>query len=161
MSDILEGKLTFDRCIATTDQLPTLAKLARILGPQGLMPNVKTGTLTTDAESAVRLALRNTPFKIDKDAALFRLLFARSSYSEKDALENLKCILDYLQSHNKTTEDGKFIEEVRLLCGSHRIVVARSEYGQASGPKFMVALERLRAQVAARKASLLTSAASQ
>lgn len=155
VTDILEGNLVFDRCIATTDQIAMLAKLARVLGPKGLMPNIKTGTLTSDAEGAVRLALCNSPFKIDKESALFKLSFARSSFAESDAKSNLRCILDYLQTHNKTVEDGRFIEMARLIAGERVVPIAQSEYGQTSGPKFMVALEKLRAQVAARKATLL------
>lgn len=162
VGDILEGKLHFDRCIATTDQMPVLARLARILGPQGLMPNVKTGTLTTDVEGAIRAALANTPFRIDKEAALFRMPFARLSWSLEEARANLRVIMEYLSSQNKTTDDGKFVEAATLMIESadapsespHIVHLAKSEYGQSTGPKFMAALLRLRAQVAAQKVAM-------
>ena len=150
---IMDGSLQFERCIATIDQMPILAKLARILGPKGLMPNVKTGTLTTDVTTAVKAALSNTPFKIEKETALFQMPFARPSFSEEDTKANLKIVMDYLQAQNKTTEDGRFIEEAAFLLGDIvRIPICKSEYGQTKGPKFMAALERLRAEIAERNA---------
>lgn len=161
VDDILEGKLHFDRCLATTDQMSVLARLARILGPQGLMPNVKTGTLTTDVEGAIRGALANTPFRIDRETALFRLPFARLSWGLEEARANLRVIMEYLSSQNKTTDDGRFVEAAALMIDpidaasgdAHTIHLAKSEYGQSTGPKFMVALLRLRAQAAAAAAA--------
>lgn len=156
VQSILEDKLQFDRCIATVDQMPVLARLARVLGPRGLMPNTKTGTLTTDVEGAVRAALLNTPFRIEKDTGLLSLPIALPQFSEADVRANLKVVLDYLQSQNKTTEDGKFIETAHLLVGGMAVPLSRGEYGQASGPKFLMALEKHRALVAAREAASRT-----
>ena len=80
--DLLPGLITntlpaFNRCIATTEMLPVVMKVARILGPKGLMPNVKTGTLTEDVTAAVRSALLNVPFKIEKNAGLLNLSIAK------------------------------------------------------------------------------------
>jgi large subunit ribosomal protein L1 len=148
--DILEDKLQFDRCIATVDQVPVIAKLARVLGPKGLMPNAKTGTLTTDVVGAVKAALLNTPFKVEKDTALFRIAIAKPSFSETDLKANLKIVMDYLLSQNRTTDDGKFVESAQLSVDTFSVEISRSEYGQSSGPKYMLALEKLRAQIAAR-----------
>lgn len=150
---ILDNKLEFDRCIATVDQMPVLAKLARVLGPRGLMPNTKTGTLTTDVEGAVRSALLNTPFKIEKETGLFALPIALPDFSEADLRANLKVALEYLQSQNRTTEDGRFIETAHLVVGETEVAISKGEYGQAGGPKFLMALEKHRAMVAAREAA--------
>lgn len=150
VSEILEDRLQFDRCIATIDQMPILAKLARVLGPKGLMPNTKTGTLTTDVEGAIKHALLNTPFKVEREAAIFQVAIGTASFSEPDLRANLKVVLDYLQSQNRTTEDGKFVETAQLVLGELVIAISRSEYGHSTGPKYMLALEKLRAQIAAR-----------
>lgn len=149
--EILEDRLSFDRCIATTDQMPVLAKLARVLGPKGMMPNTKTGTLTNDVVGAVKAALLNTPFKVDKETALFRVAVGRATFSEADLKANIKVCMDYLQSQNRTTEDGKFVENAQLLLGDRIVPIARTEYGQTKGPKFLAVLEKLRTQIAARQ----------
>ena len=77
MPDILEGRLKFDRCIATTNMLPLVTKLARYLGPLGLMPNVKTGTLTNDVEKALEDARANVPYKIEKFTGVFNVPVAK------------------------------------------------------------------------------------
>lgn len=73
---LIEGTLPlFNRCLATTSMLPTVLKVARILGPKGLMPNVKTGTLVDGKEigEAVRNCLQSVPFKIEKRAGLLNM----------------------------------------------------------------------------------------
>src|SRR5690606_29176663 len=70
VQDIITGKLKFNRCIATPQMMPVLTKIARYLGPLGLMPTVKSGTLTNDIAAAVKSALNNVPFKIDRRAGL-------------------------------------------------------------------------------------------
>lgn len=157
VQDVIDSKLEFNRCIATLDQMPVLTKLARVLGPRGLMPNVKTGTLTTDVIEAIGAAMTNIPFKIEKETALFSMAFARPSFTDEEAMENLKVIMKYLQLQNKTTEDGNFIESAQLSIGSQTFSIAKSEYGQVKGPKFMTALERLRAQIADRKTKMALS----
>ena len=151
VSEILEDRLRFDRCIATTDQMPVLAKLARVLGPKGMMPNTKTGTLTNDVVGAIKAALLNTPFKIDKETALFRIAVGRATFSEADLKANIKVCMDFLQGQNRTTEDGKFVESAQLLLNDHIVPIAKTEYGQSKGPKFLAVLEKLRAQIAARQ----------
>lgn len=150
VQDIVDDKIKFDRCVATIDQMPLLTKLARILGPKGLMPNTKTGTLTNDIEGAIRAALLCSPFKIDRETAVLRLAIARASFSEAEVRANLKIILEYLQSQNKSTAAGQFAESIVLRLDDLAVTLARHEYGQTKGPKFMLALEKLRAQVASR-----------
>jgi large subunit ribosomal protein L1 len=82
---LIEGTLpTFNRCLATTSMLPTVMKVARILGPKGLMPNVKTGTLVDGKEigEAVRNCLQTVPFKIEKHAGLLNMPLGSVSKEE-------------------------------------------------------------------------------
>lgn len=71
----------FNRCLATTSCLPTVMKVARILGPRGQMPNVKTGTLVPGEEiaSAVRRCMQSVPFRIEKRAGLLNMTIGRVS----------------------------------------------------------------------------------
>lgn len=76
ISSLIEGTLPeFNRCLATTAMLPTVMKVARILGPKGMMPNVKTGTLVDgkDIGTAVKNCLQSVPFKIEKNAGLLNM----------------------------------------------------------------------------------------
>lgn len=74
--NLIEGTLPeFNRCLATTAMLPVVMKVARILGPKGLMPSTKTGTLVDGKEigMAVRNCLQSVPFKIEKNAGLLNI----------------------------------------------------------------------------------------
>lgn len=150
--EILEGRLRFDRCLATLDQMPVLAKIARVLGPQGLMPNAKTGTLTTDIVGAIQAARRNSPFKIERESALLRLPVALAAFPEADLRANLRVVMEYAATQNRTTEEGHFVEAAQLILGEQlaTVSIARHEYAQQQGPRFLAVLQKHRAQVAAR-----------
>jgi large subunit ribosomal protein L1 len=77
VNDLLENKLSFDRVIATTEMVPLVTKLARVLGPRGLMPSVKTGSLTTDLQKALRDIRSNVPYRIEKFTGVFNIPIAK------------------------------------------------------------------------------------
>lgn len=77
MNDIVEGKLKFTRCLATPEMIPTVTKLARILGPMGMMPNVKHGTLTTDIPGAISKCLNNIPYHVTKVTGVMNICAAK------------------------------------------------------------------------------------
>lgn len=77
MGDIVDGKLKFTRCLATPEMIPTVTKLARILGPMGMMPNVKHGTLTTDIPGAISKCLSNVPYHICKMTGVMNICAAK------------------------------------------------------------------------------------
>ena len=78
---LLSNELNFNRCLATTSMLPTVMKVARLLGPRGQMPNVKTGTLVPAEEisAAIRRCMQSVPFRIEKRAGLLNMTVGRVS----------------------------------------------------------------------------------
>lgn len=76
VNDIVDGKLKFTRCLATPGMFPTVAKLARILGPMGLMPNLRHGTLTDDLVPAIGRALSIAPYRIVKESGVMNICIA-------------------------------------------------------------------------------------
>lgn len=77
MGDVVEGKIRFTRCLATPEMIPTVTKLARILGPLGMMPNVKHGTLTTDIPGAISKCLNNVPYHVTKVTGVMNICAAK------------------------------------------------------------------------------------
>ena len=77
MNDIVDGKLKFTRCLAMPDMIPIVTKLARILGPMGMMPNVKHGTLTKDVPAAISKCLNNVPYHITKVNGVMNICAAK------------------------------------------------------------------------------------
>jgi large subunit ribosomal protein L1 len=77
MNDIVDGKIKFTKCVATPDMIGVVTKLARILGPLGLMPNMKHGTLTNDVNTAITKCLDNLPYFIVKQQGTMNLCLAK------------------------------------------------------------------------------------
>src|SRR6266516_7060842 len=91
------GFLDFDAAIATPDQMSKVGRIARILGPRGLMPNPKTGTVTMDVAKAVAdIKGGKITFKVDKQSNL-HLVIGRASFPERDLVENYAAALDEVQ----------------------------------------------------------------
>src|SRR6184192_2782826 len=91
---IQEGWLDFDAAIATPDQMAKIGRIARILGPRGLMPNPKTGTVTMDVTKAVNeIKGGKINFRVDKHANL-HLIIGKASFSEEQLIENYAAVLD-------------------------------------------------------------------
>jgi large subunit ribosomal protein L1 len=94
IADVSEGKINFDILVATPSMMPKLAKIARILGPKGLMPNPKTGTVTEDvAKRAKELSTGKVNFKTEPDQPLIHLLVGKVSFDDKKLEENVTAIL--------------------------------------------------------------------
>ncbi|MCX6792232.1 MAG: hypothetical protein NT149_04315 [Candidatus Gottesmanbacteria bacterium] len=95
IADVAEGKINFDILVAHPNMMPKLAKVARILGPKGLMPNPKTGTVTEDtAKRAKELSTGKVNFKTEPDQPLIHLLVGKVSFDEKKLTDNVDAILD-------------------------------------------------------------------
>src|SRR6267154_1108804 len=91
---IQEGWLDFDAAIATPDQMAKIGRIARILGPRGLMPNPKTGTVTMDVTKAVSdIKGGKITFRVDKHSNL-HLIIGKASFSETQLIENYAAALD-------------------------------------------------------------------
>lgn len=94
IADITAGKINFDILVAHPREMPKLAKVARILGPKGLMPNPKTGTVTEDtAKRAKELSTGKVNFKTEPDQPLIHLLVGKVSFEDKKLVENVNAML--------------------------------------------------------------------
>ena len=94
IADVAEGKINFDILVAAPSMMPKLAKVARILGPKGLMPNPKTGTVTEDtAKRAKELSTGKVNFKTEPDQPIIHLIVGKVSFDDKKLEDNITAIL--------------------------------------------------------------------
>jgi len=94
IAEIAEGKFNFDVLVAHPTMMPRLAKVARILGPKGLMPNPKTGTVSEDPEKRVKeLSHGQVNFKTESDQPLIHLSVGKVSFEDKKLMENVAAVL--------------------------------------------------------------------
>ena len=109
---IQEGWLDFDAAIATPDQMSKVGRIARILGPRGLMPNPKTGTVTMDVAKAVAdIKGGKITFKVDKQSNL-HLVIGKASFPVERLVENYAAALDEVQRAKPSTAKGKYLRKV-------------------------------------------------
>ena len=111
---VTEGQIFFDILIATPDMMPTIGKIGKILGPKGLMPNPKLGTVTQDVKSAVINAKSGqVQFKNDK-AGIVHAGIGKLNFSEEDLLENLKAIYSSISKSRPDSIKGSFVKKVSI-----------------------------------------------
>src|ERR1700731_1079168 len=108
------GWLDFDAAIATPDQMAKVGRVARILGPRGLMPNPKTGTVTPDIAKAVNdIKGGKINFRIDKQANL-HLVIGKASFDETKLVENYGAALDEILRAKPTASKGRYLKKVTM-----------------------------------------------
>lgn len=106
---IEKGKIDFDILITTPDMMPTLAKLAKVLGPKGLMPNPKSGTVTTDVVKAVKEAKAGkVEFRIDKQSIVHQA-FGKVSFKPTDLTGNAKALISALMKAKPAAAKGTYV----------------------------------------------------
>jgi large subunit ribosomal protein L1 len=111
---IQEGWLEFDAAIATPDQMAKIGRIARILGPRGLMPNPKTGTVTMDVTKAVSdIKGGKITFRVDKHANL-HLIIGKASFGESQLVENYAAVLDEVLRAKPSAAKGKYLKKVTM-----------------------------------------------
>lgn len=114
LAKIEEGFLDFDVCVATPDVMQKISKIAKKLGPRGLMPSPKNGTVTTDVKKAVSDALKGkVNFKNDK-AGTVHCLVGKADFEVNSLLENIKAIVKAIKDAKPEGAKGKFIKEFFL-----------------------------------------------
>ena len=108
------GFLDFDAAIATPDQMAKVGRIARILGPRGLMPNPKTGTVTPDVTKAVNeIKGGKITFRVDKHSNL-HLIIGKASFSEHQLVENYAAALDEVLRLKPSAAKGRYIRKATM-----------------------------------------------
>ena len=108
------GKIEFDRCIATPDMMPIVGKLGRILGPRGLMPNPKLGTVTPDVTEAVQAAKGGqVEFRVEK-AGIVHAGIGKASFAEQALAENARALVDALNRAKPSGAKGTYMQRAAL-----------------------------------------------
>jgi large subunit ribosomal protein L1 len=109
---IQEGWLDFDAAIATPDQMAKIGRIARILGPRGLMPNPKTGTVTMDVTKAVTdIKGGKITFRVDKHSNL-HLIIGKASFTDTQLVDNYAAVLDEVLRTKPSASKGKYLRRV-------------------------------------------------
>ena len=114
METIQQGKIEFDRCIATPDMMPLVGRLGKILGPRNLMPNPKVGTVTMDVKTAVEAAKGGeVQFKVEK-AGVIHAGIGKISFSDAKLAENVRAFVEAVSRAKPTGAKGAYLKKVSL-----------------------------------------------
>ena len=112
--EIEKGNMDFDLMIATPDMMPLVGRLGRVLGPRGLMPNPKTGTVTTDVAKAVgEFKGGKVEYRTDRYGNV-HVIIGKASFPEEDLERNLRAVLDELQRAKPAAAKGKYLRKVSI-----------------------------------------------
>jgi large subunit ribosomal protein L1 len=108
------GTIDFDRCIATPDMMPLVGRLGKVLGPRGLMPNPKVGTVTMDVRGAVEAAKGGAvEFRVEK-AGIVHAGIGKASFDEGKLVENIKAFADAVSRAKPTGAKGTYIQRIAV-----------------------------------------------
>ncbi len=108
------GNIDFDRCIATPDMMPLVGRLGKVLGPRGMMPNPKIGTVTMDVTGAVKGAKGGSvEFRVEK-AGIVQAGIGKASFTADKLVENVKALADAVSKAKPSGSKGTYIQRVAV-----------------------------------------------
>ena len=108
------GQIDFDRCIATPDLMPLVGRLGKVLGPRGIMPNPKVGTVTMDVTNAVKGAKGGSvEFRVEK-AGIIQAGVGKASFTEDKLVENIKALADAVVKAKPAGAKGTYVQRVAV-----------------------------------------------
>ena len=111
---IQKGEIEFDRCIATPDMMAVVGRLGKVLGPKGLMPNPKLGTVTPDVAGAIKAAKAGQiEFRVEK-AGIVQAGVGKTSFNEKALTENITTFIDAIVRAKPTGVKGTYMKKVSV-----------------------------------------------
>jgi len=114
MEIVQGGKMDFDRCIATPDMMPIVGRLGKILGPRGLMPNPKVGTVTMDVAQAVADAKGGqVQFRVEK-AGIVHAGVGKASFDAEKLVENIRAMVDAINRAKPTGAKGTYLKKLSV-----------------------------------------------
>lgn len=114
IAKMAKGELNFDKLIATPAMMPALGKLAKVLGPKGLMPNPKSGSVTADVATAVIEAKAGkVEFRIDKQAIVHQVI-GKVSFTDEQLLENAKEIVNAVMKAKPSAAKGTYVKAISI-----------------------------------------------
>jgi large subunit ribosomal protein L1 len=111
---VQKGEINFDRCIATPDMMPLVGRLGKVLGPRGMMPNPKVGTVTTDVAAAVAASKGGAvEFRVEK-AGIIHAGVGKISFDVKALEENIRAFTDAVTKAKPTGAKGNYVKKVSV-----------------------------------------------
>lgn len=114
IDEITQGNLNFDLLIATPNMMPKLAKLGRVLGPKGLMPSPKSGTVTTTLKSTLEEFKKGKfEYKADK-TGIVHVSFGKSDFTKEQLLENLEALHASIEQNRPSGVKGKYFKSMHI-----------------------------------------------
>jgi len=114
VDEVLKGNIDFDATVATPDMMAVVGKAGRVLGPRGLMPNPKTGTVTNDIAKAVAdIKGGRVEYRVDRTGNLHAII-GKSSFSEQQLLENYLTVVDEVLRAKPSAAKGKYVKSCTL-----------------------------------------------
>jgi large subunit ribosomal protein L1 len=114
VEQVSKGTINFDRCIATPDMMGLVGRLGKVLGPRGLMPNPRVGTVTMDVKTAVAGAKGGAvEFRVEK-AGIVQAGVGKASFSEKALVENIKAFVDAVVKAKPPGSKGNYVRKISV-----------------------------------------------
>jgi large subunit ribosomal protein L1 len=111
---VMKGTIDFDRCIATPDMMPLVGRLGKVLGPRGMMPNPKVGTVTMDVTNAVKASKGGSvEFRVEK-AGIVQAAVGKASFDSDKLIGNIKAFADAVAKAKPNGAKGTYIQRVAL-----------------------------------------------